>query len=191
MLVFLPAVALATTGGPQNIEVLGLEPEEHKLFLMSKKEDEGGGHSRLLYYRLDAPPPEQRPDRPVQVESVYRSLGDHPAEELQRRFDRLERSLKPLAPAPLSGIEVTLTYGDQTVCDPTTAYEPVPCEQVAVTVRWAGQQATTALVTWGNFEIAGAWTVPGTDRRLVILRHSGVTTESGYDAEVPLLLEPR
>ena len=186
MLVTLSTLAFATTGGPQVLTVLGFEPREHKLFLTSQRFDEGGDLPQLLYYRLDAPPPEQRPDRPVEVTSYYQSLGDQPFNEFERRIERLKRALQPLEPAPLRGIEVTLAFGDQKVCN---AIPEAPlCEQVAVTVRWAGQQATTTLTSWGDFEIAGAWTVPDTDRRLVVLRHVGVTTESGYSADVPLLL---
>ena len=59
---------------------------------------------------------------------------------------------------------------------------PVPLESVT------GKRKTVPLDhPW--IESASALTLPG-GRRLVMLRHTGVTVESGYAADVPLLLTP-
>jgi hypothetical protein len=178
MLPFLLAAAHATTGEPETLEVLGLLAAEHKVFLLL----ESGGDTEVSYYRVDDPlPREQKPDRPVPAVSWNRDSAT-----VHDRIAWLRTTVQPLPAAPTDGLELTQRYGPDVECG--VPLFPRTCQKVDLTVRWAGQQATTSLVTEGKVELVGAWTVPGTDRRLVMVRHIGVHTESGYPADVPLLL---
>jgi hypothetical protein len=177
MFSWLLTLAHATVGEPESVEVLGWLPAEHKVFLLRES---GLENPQVWYYRLDdPPPPEQRPDRPVRVVSwAQDTLAD--------RIVHLRTRLEPLTPAPLTGMEVVQVLGDEVECG--TPLSPRTCRAVDVTIRWGGQQARTSLLTEGRLAVVGAWTVPGTDRRLVMLQHIGVHIECGYTTDVPLLL---
>src|SRR5690554_549814 len=63
----LPGLAFATVGGPQNIEVLGYEVKEQKLYIMRHYLDGRGRLPQLYYYNFKS----QKPNQLVQVNSLY------------------------------------------------------------------------------------------------------------------------
>jgi hypothetical protein len=63
------------------------------------------------------------------------------------------------------------------------------CRRSEVRVQWAGHGATTTLSGWGGVQVGGTWRLPD-GRPLVMLRHRGITFESGYAEDVSLQLAP-
>lgn len=208
--------ASATVGGPETLEVLGLAEQTAKLFLLRHDHSEAGLAPRALYFRVDLPPERRAPDAPYAIDSWYAGPRADEAEALAaRKIAYLRRHLTPLEPVPLDGVELSLRHGDLTPCprqqekpDDTAIADGLGqarvnrragmvdaggvvvsvCRRVTVTVRWEGREAQTTLLTWGGVELLDAWSVPGSKRRLVFLRHVGVTTETGYTRDVALLL---
>jgi hypothetical protein len=216
VLAALLGLAHATVGGAHEFRVLGHDPVDHKVFLAS--DDATGEVSRLHYYALRAPPAEQRADRPIAVKSWYQGTYDEIEAAFPGRMAALQARLDPLPAADREGLVMEVHEGALALC-PKGAGDGGPaderrglaeakadgraggryldesgalvfvCRESRVTVTWAGHRATTELSGWGGVHVAQAFMLPG-GGRLVMLRHRGVTFESGYDEDVPLLLGP-
>ena len=63
----IPVSAFATVGGPQNIEVLGYEVKDQKLYLLRHYLDDRGRLPQLYYYNFKSKTPNQL----IQVNSLY------------------------------------------------------------------------------------------------------------------------
>lgn len=63
----IPVSAFATVGGPQNIEVLGYEVKDQKLYLLRHYLDGRGRLPQLYYYNFKSKTPNQL----IQVNSLY------------------------------------------------------------------------------------------------------------------------
>jgi hypothetical protein len=63
----------ATVGGGQNIEILGYEAKEQKLYLLRHYEDERGRLPQLYYYQLN----DKKPDKLIEVPSLYINPKTH------------------------------------------------------------------------------------------------------------------
>lgn len=214
-LALLVGLAHATVGGATEVRVLGHDPVDRKVFLMT--DDATGEVGRLHYYALGDAPAEQAADRPIAVKSWYQGSFAEIEAAFPARYAALERRLQPLPPADREGLVLEVVEGPLGLCpqgagdgnaatraralaqakadgragvhfpDDDGGAMVFVCRQSTATVRWAGHAATTTLHGWGRVQVAGTWTLPN-GRRLVMLRHRGITFESGYDADVPLLL---
>lgn len=207
-------LAHATVGGPTELRVLGHDPVDDKVFLM--RDDATGEVGRLLYYALGAPPAEQAADRPIAVKSWYAGAPNDVEAAFPGRMAALEKRLQPVPPADRTGLVLEVRDGPLELC-PKGAGDGTPAEQARalaeaggragvqwqddgglmvfvcrrseVRVRWGGQEAATTLSGWGGVHVAGTWRLPG-GQRLVMLRHQGITFETGYAEDIPLLLAP-
>lgn len=210
-------LAHATVGGATEVRVLGHDPVDDKLFLL--REDATGEVGRLLYYALGAPPAEQAADRPVAVKSWYEGSFDEVERAFPGRMAALEKRLQPVPPTDRAGLVLEVREGPLELCpkgagDGTRAEQAAAlaaaakdgragvrwqddgglmifvCRRSEVRVQWAGHGATTTLSGWGGVQVGGTWRLPD-GRPLVMLRHRGITFESGYAEDVPLLLAPK
>jgi len=211
-----PALA-GTPPADQPITILGLTEDGSRVYLVRGAIGASGAPPLAMYFRLDLPPGRRPPDSPIELRSW--SAGADAAEieaRIARKIAYLGRHLRPLERAPLEGLELTLRYGALLPC-PTqdgapdaAAYESAVakaqeadregryeaggekvavCREVVAVVRWDGREVRTTLLTWGDVRIAGAWRFPGSSRGLVVLRHTGVTVEGGFDRDVAILVD--
>lgn len=65
---WLPSFAFATVGGPQSIEVLGLDQADQKIYLLRHYLDGRGRLPQLYYYQLNR---KQSPAKLIEVKSLY------------------------------------------------------------------------------------------------------------------------
>ncbi len=65
---WLPSFAFATVGGPQNIEVLGLDQADQKIYLLRHYLDGRGRLPQLYYYQFNR---KQSPEKLIEVKSLY------------------------------------------------------------------------------------------------------------------------
>src|SRR5690554_3318375 len=63
----LSPLSLATVGGPQNLEVLGYEAKDQKLYLLRHYLDGRGRLPQLYYYNFKS----KMPNQLIQVNSLY------------------------------------------------------------------------------------------------------------------------
>ena len=67
-LILLPCTSFATVGGPQNIEILGYDHQDQKVYLLKHYEDGRGRLPQLYYYQFKN---NQHPEKLIQVNSLY------------------------------------------------------------------------------------------------------------------------
>lgn len=64
---FFSSHSFATVGGPQNIEVLGLDQADQKIYVMRHYLDGRGRLPQLYYYQLNS----KTPSKLIEVKSLY------------------------------------------------------------------------------------------------------------------------
>ncbi|MBU0551188.1 hypothetical protein KKF91_21855 [Myxococcota bacterium] len=205
-LLLYPTLALATLGGPDHIEVLGLEPIDGKVYILKHVGGEVADLPRLGFFALnDAQDPHAR-----WVHTGYQGEPQIRAARFNAKLAALKARLKPLKAAPLLGAELRLEWRDHRVCadapsQPKTAeairariaaYErgegqdpehPV-CLAQTVTVRWAGYEGVTFIETWGGARLTGLWRLDDPRFALARLRHVGKHLEVGDEVDLLFLL---
>jgi len=96
----LPTLAFATVGGPQNIEVLGYEVKEQKLYIMRHYLDGRGRLPQLYYYNFKSKTPNQL----IQVNSLYINPKtkqidyDQDSRKFNQEIAKIKKRLIPLVP---------------------------------------------------------------------------------------------
>ena len=66
-LILLSCTSFATVGGPQNIEILGLDQADQKIYVMRHYLDGRGRLPQLYYYQLNS----KTPSKLIEVKSLY------------------------------------------------------------------------------------------------------------------------
>ena len=179
LLALLP-LAHATSGVPLEIQVLGWEPVDQKVYLLEHGYGEPGSPPQLSYLDRDGPDP----DALIQVRSCYR-LDEN---TLYDRLEQLEARLVPLEPLALTGLQSTERVTSVGPCADASPLDDRRCQQVDVALDWYGLRAELQIETWGQGHVHGAWAIPGTEEPLVVYRHVGVTWESGYTRDHAVVL---
>lgn len=96
----LPSLAFATVGGPQNIEILGYEVKEQKLYVMRHYLDGRGRLPQLYYYNFKS----AKPNQLIQVNSLYinpktkRIDYDQDSRKFDQDIAKIKKRLVPLSP---------------------------------------------------------------------------------------------
>ena len=188
--------SFATTGGGQNIELLGFDKKEKKLFLLRHFEDGRGRLQQLYYYKFDntskAPPL-------IEVKSLYINPKTHKIDYDQdsKRFDQeMDKIINRLT--PLIKVENEqprlhlLRQRTQEVPSWHEENETLTEYNFTYQVESNGlssipQQATAYLP---ELNIAQQYRIPTQNKMIVTIEYFGVPIETGYNLEDPVLLTP-
>lgn len=106
----IPVSAFATVGGPQNIEVLGYEVKDQKLYLLRHYLDGRGRLPQLYYYNFKSKTPNQL----IQVNSLYINPKtkqidyDQDSRKFNQEIAKIKKRLIPLVPLRKQAIQLKL-----------------------------------------------------------------------------------
>ncbi|MGE8538013.1 MAG: aminotransferase [Acinetobacter sp.] len=189
----LPGLAFATVGGPQNIEVLGYEVKEQKLYVMRHYLDGRGRLPQLYYYNFKSKTPNQL----IQVNSLYinpktkRIDYDQDSRKFDQDIAKIKKRLVPLHPIQKSKPELKIlktTKGTAPAWhDPQ---EKVPKWSYQYQVKSGSQKSPLhqAVSYQPGLKISQAYQVPRQNKTLVTVQYLGIPFETGYTIEDPVLL---
>jgi len=180
--------AAATVGGPSEIEVVGYDAADHKLYILHHRHDASDSPPALQYFLLAS----DDPYRAIPVKSWYEGAEPHEFDwdAFEAKLTKLRARLSPLEAAPLVGMELVQKIVRVEVC-----YEQIPefgdCQITDVEIRAAGRTARLQTRGFGRGEVLGIWKVPGGDHMLTIFRHIGHVDEGGYHKDELVFFEAK
>ncbi|MCO8046228.1 aminotransferase [Acinetobacter bohemicus] len=193
LLVGLPCAAFATVGGPQNIEVLGYEVKDQKLYLMRHYLDGRGRLPQLYYYNFKS----KQPNQLVMVNSLYinpktkRIDYDQSSQKFDQEIAKIKKRLIPVIPVKKQNIRLELLKTSKGYApawyDPQ---EKVPKWTYQYQVKSGSQKSPThqAVSYQQGLKISQAYKVPKQNKTLVTIKYLGIPFETGYTIEDPVLL---
>lgn len=189
----IPVSAFATVGGPQNIEVLGYEVKDQKLYLLRHYLDGRGRLPQLYYYHFKSKTPNQL----IQVNSLYINPQTKQIDYDQnsRKFDqeiaKIKKRLIPLVPLQKQNIQLKLLKTSKGTApawhDPK---EKVPkwTHQYQVQSGQYRSPVQQAVSYKTDLRLSQTYKVPKQNKILVTVKYLGIPFETGYHIEDPALL---
>ena len=108
-LIFLPCTSFATVGGPQNIEILGYDHQDQKVYLLKHYEDGRGRLPQLYYYQFKN---NQHPEKLIQVNSLYINPKtqkidyDQDNHLFNQKINKIKNRLQPLTTLSKNTIKI-------------------------------------------------------------------------------------
>ena len=219
-LVLVAGPAWATTGGPLQIRVLGYDRADDKVFFLVNDGSEAAKLPRLHFFRAkkgraaaptvvrswyEGTDEEEFFERLLRLQKRLVPLEPLPWDDLvvEARLGKLVACpyqhetpspglmARALAEAVRTGSGAGTMRLIEEGAPPHQGPELVSvCRAYTVVVRRGERSGQVSFVSWTPPAVAGAWRIPGSDVQLVVLRHLGITYESGYRQDVAVLLTP-
>ncbi len=187
----------ATTGGPQEIEILGYEAvKEHKLYVLRYFVDESGRLPQLYYYAMDA----KSPDKRVEVQSLYINPETHQkdleqdSEKFESELAKIQKRLVPLIADDRNIAKIViLNTKTHQVKAPYDEHKKIT--QYTITYQVINNQYKSAIQTAVAYNpkltISQNFIIPNQDKKIVVVKYFGIPVETGYSIEDPVVLLPK
>ncbi|RLZ08986.1 aminotransferase [Acinetobacter sp. 2JN-4] len=189
----LPLSVYATVGGPQQIEVLGLDRKAQKIYLMRHFEDGRGRLPKLYYYQLNS----TNPTKLIQVRSLYinpkTKLIDY--DQDSRQFDieiaKIQKRLISLQAIHNSNVRIQILTNKKGIAK--AWYDPQKSiDKWSYQYRVKSFHLKSTLQKADTYEqglnISKVYKVPHSNNVLVTVKYLGIPFETGYSIEDPVLL---
>lgn len=190
----LPKLSFATVGGPQNIEVLGYESKEQKVYLLRHYQDGRGRLPQLYYYQFKNNP---HPEKIIQVNSLYINPKtqkidyDQPSTQFNKDLQKIKKRLQPLLALPKQNIQIRIM--SKKVSKEKSWYDS---EQYIAKYSYKYQLKSQnfnskiyrAVAYRNGLTLSQAYKIPHQQKKLAIVRYLGIPFETGYTVEDPVLL---
>ncbi|MCT9166199.1 hypothetical protein B9X71_07800 [Acinetobacter baumannii] len=193
--IFISIHCYATVSGGQNIEVLGYEEKEKKLYLLRHYEDGRGRLPQLYYYQLN----NKSPEKLIKVQSLYINPKTHKVDydqdssEFNKALKKIKKRLDPLIASNTKTVKIQILRSQQKQIsmwfNPTGKITQYKTEYFVKTLSLQSKNQI-AIHYAKAIKISQNYTVPKQNKRLVIVKYLGVPEEGGYDIEDPVLLLP-
>lgn len=191
---WLPSFAFATVGGPQNIEVLGLDQADQKIYLLRHYLDGRGRLPQLYYYQLNR---KQSPAKLIEVKSLYinpktkRVDYDQNSHKFDRDIAKIRKRLKPLTPIRASSAKIQIL--SKKTAYVTSWYDPeikVPQFNYTYRIRYGNLKSPIqqAVDYKTGLSISQRYQIPQQNKVLMTVKYLGIPFETGYSIEDPVLL---
>ncbi len=189
----LPTLAFATVGGPQNIEVLGYEVKEQKLYIMRHYLDGRGRLPQLYYYNFKSKTPNQL----IQVNSLYINPKtkqidyDQDSRKFNQEIAKIKKRLIPLVPLRKQAIQLKLlktSKGTAPAWHDPKQKVPKWTYQYRVQSGQYKSPVQQAVSYKADLRLNQTYKVPKQNKILVTVKYLGLPFETGYHIEDPALL---
>ncbi len=177
ILIALPA--LATTGGPVELRVLGADPEDgHKAFVL--RGSEAGELPTLLSFNP------ARPWRGLFAPASWRRDDDDWSAH-ETRIAKLKGRLTRLKRVPPAEVKVRASKAGAELClHGEIDLNGDRCRVTDVQIEWAGLRGQLRARGWDKGKLRGVWA--GEGYAIAIWRHMGRTYEGGYFEDLATVL---
>lgn len=173
----LPLPALATVGGPETVEILG--ESDRRLYLVRRGAHAPDAPPIVYVYDLRQPWSVARVD-PISRQGAYG--------EIDARIIELKKTLQPVQPVDPTTVRATVTRLGSEPGPYTT--DQAHCEVLDIRVAYGRRARTFREYAWPGARGVHAAGKTSTGHVIVIYRSKGLTFESGYELDTPVLLPP-
>ena len=190
---FFSSPSFATVGGPQNIEVLGLDQADQKIYVMRHYLDGRGRLPQLYYYQLNS----KNPTQLIEVKTLYINPKtqkidyDQDTQKFDRDIAKIKKRLKPLTRIQPKQVKIQV-ISKKTTQEPSW-YDPhvsIPKFSYQYHVKYHHlKSGVHKAVDYKNgLRISQSYQVPNQQKVLVTVQYLGIPFETGYHIEDPILL---
>jgi len=189
----LSPLSLATVGGPQNLEVLGYEAKDQKLYLLRHYLDGRGRLPQLYYYNFKS----KMPNQLIQVNSLYINPKtkkidyDQNSKKFDQEIAKIKKRLTPVVPLPKQNIQLKLLKTRKGTApawhDPKQSV-PKWTYQYRIESGHYKSPIQQAISYKPDLRLNQIYKIPKQDKLLVTVKYLGIPFETGYHIEDPALL---
>ncbi|MGE8559516.1 MAG: aminotransferase [Acinetobacter sp.] len=193
-LILLPCTSFATVGGPQNIEVLGYESKDQKVYLLRHYLDGRGRLPQLYYYQFKN---NKQPEKLIQVNSLYINPKtkkidyDQDSRLFDKEVSKIKKRLQPLVSVPKQSIKIQvlkkITSKEKSWYD-SKQYIPKYTYKYQLNSNSLKSQIHQAIDYRHGLNISQAYKIPQQQKILAVVKYLGIPFETGYTIEDPVLL---
>ncbi len=193
----LPIYSYATVGGPQNIEILGYEANEQKLYLLRHYEDGRGRLPQLYYYQFKN---NKHPEKAIEVKSLYINPKtqkvdyDQDGTQFEKDLNKIKKRLTPLTIPNTKTTKIQIIR--KTTQHVPSSYDPqekMPQYTFLYKVLASHQSSSLQKAISYNqtLQISQNYIIPKQNIKIVVVKYLGIPFEMGYSIEDPVLLLPK
>lgn len=193
-LILLPCTSFATVGGPQNIEVLGYESKDQKVYLLRHYLDGRGRLPQLYYYQFKN---NKQPEKLIQVNSLYINPKTKKIDYDQdsTRFDqdilKIKKRLTPLIAVNKTFTKIQIVKKTRVQKSVNSGFDDLITEYqygYKITTPQLSSLQQKAVAYKPNLNISQAFKIPQHNKMVVAIKYLGIPFETGYTIEDPVLL---
>ena len=193
---FFSSHSFATVGGPQNIEVLGLDQADQKIYVMRHYLDGRGRLPQLYYYQLNS----KTPSKLIEVKSLYINPKtqkidyDQNSQLFDQEILNIKNRLRPLIKLAPNTVKAhvlnKITSKEKSWYDPNKF---IPKYTYTYQLRSKNYQSQKhqALAYQHGISISQVYKSPHQQKVLAVVKYLGIPFETGYTLESPILLIPK
>jgi len=193
-LILLPCTSFATVGGPHNVEFLGYDAKDQKVYLLKHYQDGRGRLPQLYYYQFKN---NQQPEKLIQVNSLYINPKTKKIDYDQdsTRFDqdilKIKKRLTPLISVNKTLTKIQIVKKTRVQKSANSGFDDLITEyqyRYKVTTPQLSSLQQKAVAYKPNLNVSQAFKIPQHNTMVVAVKYLGIPFETGYTIEDPVLL---
>lgn len=193
-LILLPCTSFATVGGPHNVEFLGYDAKDQKVYLLKHYQDGRGRLPQLYYYQFKN---NKQPEKLIQVNSLYINPKTKKIDYDQdsTRFDqdilKIKKRLTPLIPVNKTLTKIQIVKKTRVQKSANSGFDDLITEyqyRYKVTTPQLSSLQQKAVAYKPNLNVSQAFKIPQHNTMVVAVKYLGIPFETGYTIEDPVLL---
>nr|WP_214647316.1 aminotransferase [Acinetobacter sp. ANC 5414] len=196
-LILLPCTSFATVGGPHNVEFLGYDVKDQKVYLLKHYEDGRGRLPQLYYYQFKN---NKQPEKLIQVNSLYINPKtkkidyDQDSTQFNKDILKIKKRLAPLIAVNKTSAKVQIVKKTRVQKSASSGFDDLITEyqyRYKVVTPQLSSLQHTAKAYKPNLNISQAFKIPQHNKMVVAVKYLGIPFETGYSIEDPVLLTPK
>ena len=193
-LILLPCTSFATVGGPHNVEFLGYDAKDQKVYLLKHYQDGRGRLPQLYYYQFKN---NKQPEKLIQVNSLYINPKTKKIDYDQdsTRFDqdilKIKKRLTPLISVNKTLTKIQIVKKTRVQKSANSGFDDLITEyqyRYKVTTPQLSSLQQKAVAYKPNLNVSQAFKIPQHNTMVVAVKYLGIPFETGYTIEDPILL---
>ena len=193
-LILLPCTSFATVGGPHNLEFLGYDGKDQKVYLLKHYEDGRGRLPQLYYYQFKN---NKQPEKLIQVNSLYVNPKtkkiDYDQDSIQFNKDilKIKKRLTPLIVINKTSAKIQIVKKTRVQKSANPGFDNLISEyqyRYKVTTPQLSSLQHKAVAYKPYLNISQAFKIPQHNKIVVAVKYLGIPFETGYSIEDPVLL---
>lgn len=193
----IPGAAMASTSGSRELDVLGYDAEDRKVYFLEHFHDESGEVPRLSFMHVAGP----HAGKMIPVESWYRDDADAVEAKFPGRLAQLEGRLMRLVPEPQGTYALSTRITQRRAQRIYPEDPPVRKYTLQLTVAphrdaheiaslYAPSRATVTAYFRPKATLTEVARIPGMDVSVALVSYLGIPYEVGYERDVAVLIRP-
>ena len=193
-LTLLPCTSFATVGGPHNVEFLGYDAKDQKVYLLKHYQDGRGRLPQLYYYQFKN---NKQPEKLIQVNSLYINPKTKKIDYDQdsTRFDqdilKIKKRLAPLISVNKTLTKIQIVKKTRVQKSANSGFDDLITEyqyRYKITTPQLSSLQQKAVAYKPNLNVSQSFKIPQHNTMVVAVKYLGIPFETGYTIEDPVLL---